>query len=172
VAIVVAGPGLAAGEGVDGLLSIGEVLLTAVLYAIAPFVIATKLRGVPSLGTISLSLLFIGVGYLPIAFLTQHEAPTLRSIGAVTALTVICTAVAFLAFFALIAEVGPARAPLFTYVNPIVAIALGVVLLREEISPGLLLGVPLVIVGCWLAATGGGIRIRRKPHQPPAVPAG
>jgi drug/metabolite transporter (DMT)-like permease len=172
VAIVVAGPGLAAGDGVSGLLAIGEVLLVAVLYAIAPFVVATKLRGVPSLGTISLSLLFIGVGYLPFAFLTQHEWPTARSTLSVIALTVVCTAVAFLAFFALIAEVGPARAPLFTYVNPIVAIALGVVVLGEQLSPGLLLGFPLVIVGCWLAATGGSFRIRRRRGQPPPVAAG
>ncbi|MFJ6652761.1 DMT family transporter [Microbacterium sp. NPDC091313] len=172
VAVVVAGPGLAAGDGVEGLLAIGEVLLVAVLYAIAPFVIATKLRAVPSLGTISLSLLFIGVGYLPAALLTQHQAPTLRSLGAVLALTVVCTAVAFLVFFALIAEVGPARAPLFTYVNPIVAIALGLVVLGEEITVGLLFGLPLVIAGCWLAATGGSIRMRRRPGAPPPVAAG
>ncbi len=172
VAVVVAGPGLSAGEGAAGLVAIGEVLLTAVLYAIAPFVVATKLRGIPSLGTITLSLLFIGVGYLPIALLTQHEAPTLRSLGAVAALTVPCTAVAFLAFFALIREVGPSRAPLFTYVNPLVAIALGALVLGERIGPALLLGFPLVVLGCWLAATGGGMRIRRRPGEPPPVAPG
>jgi drug/metabolite transporter (DMT)-like permease len=172
VAVVVTGPGLAAGDGLAGLGAIGEVLAVAVLYAIAPFVVATKLRGIPSLGTISLSLLFIGVGYLPFAILTQHSHPTTRSLLAVIALTVVCTAVAFLAFFALIAEVGPARAPLFTYVNPIVAIALGVLLVGEELSPGLVLGFPLVIVGCWLAATGGRLRARPRPGEPPAVAAG
>ncbi len=74
------------------------------------------------------------------------------------ALGIVCTAVAFMAFFALIAEVGPARAPLFTYVNPVVAIVLGTILLGEELSFGLLIGFPLVILGCWLAATGGRVR--------------
>jgi drug/metabolite transporter (DMT)-like permease len=171
VAVVAGGPGLAAGGGA-ALFAIGEVLLTAVLYAIAPFVIATKLRDIPSLGTITLSLLFIGVGYLLPALLTQHRLPSTGSLAAVVALTVLCTAVAFLAFFALIREVGPARAPLFTYVNPLVAIGLGVALLGEPLSPGLLLGIPLVIVGCWLAATGGRIPRRRGRRIPPAVAPG
>lgn len=172
VAVIVAGPGLAVGEGIGGLLAIGEVLLVAVLYSIAPFVVATKLRGVSSLGTITLSLLMVGIGYVPAAVLTQDRVPTTASIVSVAALTVICTAVAFLAFFALIREVGPARAPLFTYVNPIVAIALGVVVLGEHVSAGLIVGFPLVILGCWLAATGGSLRIRRRPGEPPAVAPG
>jgi drug/metabolite transporter (DMT)-like permease len=73
-------------------------------------------------------------------------------------LGVVCTAVAFLAFFALIKEVGPARAPLFTYVNPVVAIVLGALVLAEPLTPGLLIGFPLVIAGCWFAGTGGRIR--------------
>ncbi len=59
---------------------------------------------------------------------------------------------AFLAFFALIREVGPVRAPLFTYVNPVVAIILGAIVLAEPLTPGLLLGFPLIIIGCWFAA--------------------
>ncbi|WP_318387586.1 DMT family transporter [Microbacterium maritypicum] len=141
-------------------------LLVAVLYATAPFIVARKLNDVPSLGTITLSLLMIGIFYLPIGLLTQHEVPTLPSIVALLALAVICTAVAFLAFFALIREVGPVRAPLFTYVNPVVAIVLGALVLAEPLTPGLLLGFPLIIVGCWFAATGG----RLRPVSPQALP--
>ncbi|MDA4892893.1 MULTISPECIES: DMT family transporter [Microbacterium] len=156
VATVVAGPGLFGGE--VNLVAAGEVLLVAVLYAIAPFIVARKLHDVPSLGSITLALLFIGVLYLPIALLTQHQVPTLRSAAALLALTVVCTAVAFLVFFALIREVGPVRAPLFTYVNPVVAIVLGALLLAEPLTPGLLIGFPLIIVGCWFAGTGGRLR--------------
>jgi drug/metabolite transporter (DMT)-like permease len=168
VALIVAGPGLAV-AGTAGLVAIVEVLVTALLYAIAPFIIATKLKDVPSLGVITLSLLAVGLFYLPIGLLTQHEVPTLRSTGALLALGVLCTAVAFLAFFALIREVGPVRAPLFTYVNPIVAILLGVLVLAEQLSTGLLIGFPLVILGCWLAATGGIVRRARAP-LPPVAP--
>ena len=135
-------------------------LLVAVCYAIAPFIVARQLDGVPSLGTITLSLFAVGVFYLPIALLTQHEVPTAQSTVSLIALAVLCTAVAFVVFFALIARVGPVRAPLFTYVNPVVAIILGVIVLGEEVTPGLLIGFPLVIFGCWLAATGGRIRTR------------
>lgn len=157
VAIVVAGPGLFGGQ--ISLLAAGEVLLVAVLYAIAPFIVARKLADVPSLGTITLSLLMIGILYLPIGLLTQHETPTLPSIVALLILGVVCTAVAFLAFFALIREVGPVRAPLFTYVNPVVAIVLGALVLAEPLTPGLLIGFPLIIAGCWFAATGGRMRV-------------
>jgi drug/metabolite transporter (DMT)-like permease len=160
VTVIVAGPGLAAG-GTASLVAVGEVLLVALCYAIAPFIVATKLKDVPSLGTITISLFAVGLFYLPIGLLTQHEVPTVRSTVSLVGLGVICTAVAFIAFFALIAHVGPARAPLFTYVNPVVAIVLGTILLGEELSVGLLIGFPLVILGCWLAATGGVIPRRR-----------
>lgn len=164
VFVIVAGPGLAV-EGGGGLIAVGEVLLVAVLYAIAPFVIATKLRDVPALGSITLALFAVGIFYTPIAFLTQHEVPTLPSTFSLIALAVLCTAVAFIAFFALIARVGPVRAPLFTYVNPVVAIILGTIILSEPLTPGLLIGFPLVILGCWLAATGG----RLRPAKPTAA---
>ena len=169
VAVIVAGPGLAI-EGGGGLLAVGEILLVAILYAIAPFIIALKLRDVPALGTITLALFAVGVFYLPIGMLTQHEVPTIDATLALIALGVVCTAVAFIVFLALIARVGPVRAPLFTYVNPVVAILLGTIILGESLTLGLLLGFPLVILGCWLAATGGTIR-PRAPEPEPEVEA-
>ncbi|MGF2950284.1 DMT family transporter [Microbacterium alcoholitolerans] len=166
VAVVVAGPGLFPRDGASAF-AIGEILLTALLYAIAPFVIAYKLSDVPSIGTITLALMGIGLGYLPFALVTQHEVPTLRSTVSLVLLGVICTAVAFVAFFALIREVGPVRAPLFTYVNPIVALVLGTVFLAEPITPGLVIGLPIVLIGCWFAATGGRLRPRAPAAPPP-----
>jgi len=168
VAVIVAGPGLDLGDGPGALIAVGEVLLVALLYAIPPFIIATKLRDVPSLGTVTISLAVIGLAYLPIALLTQHEVPTVSSTVSLVALGILCTAVAFIVFFALIAEVGPVRAPLFTYVNPVVAILLGVLIMGEQLTVGLLIGFPLVIVGCWLAATGG--RLRARPADLPPAP--
>lgn len=162
VGVIVAGPAIAAGDVTASLFAVGEVLLVAVLYATAPFIVTHKLQGVPPLGTITVSLIAVGLFYLPIALLLQPAPPSPRSIVSVAALAVLCTALAFIAFFALIAEVGPARAPLFTYVNPVVAIILGILILGEPLTPGLLLGMPLVIVGCWLAATGGTLRWRRR----------
>jgi drug/metabolite transporter (DMT)-like permease len=61
---------------------------------------------------------------------------------------------AFLAFFALVAEVGPARTTVITFVNPVVAVVLGVLLLDEPVTTGLLVGFPLVLAGSWLATRG------------------
>ncbi len=169
VAVIVWGPGIAVG-GAAALVAVGEVLVVAVCYAIAPFIVATKLKDVPSLGSITLSLAAVGLFYLPIGLLTQHEVPTARSTVSLVLLGILCTAVAFIAFFALIGEVGPVRAPLFTYVNPVVAILLGVVILNEQLHFGLLIGFPLVILGCWLAATGGRIRAGTATGDPPVVP--
>lgn len=151
VAIVVAGPGLASGD----FAAVGAVLLTAVMYAIAPFIIARKLADVPSLGAITLALAAVGLFYVPIALASGVGTPTVPATFAVIVLAVLCTAVAFMLFFSLIREVGPVRAPLFTYVNPVVAIVLGAIVLSEPLTPGLLIGFPLVIIGCWFAATGG-----------------
>lgn len=155
VAVIVIGQGATTAGAGATLYAVGEVLLTAVLYAIVPFIIATKLRDVPSLGSVTLALIVVGLAYLPLALLTQHGAPSVRGTVSLVLLGVLCTAIAFVAFFALIDEVGPVRAPLFTYVNPVVAIALGAVVLAEPLTIGLLIGFPLVLLGCWLAATGG-----------------
>jgi drug/metabolite transporter (DMT)-like permease len=60
---------------------------------------------------------------------------------------VVCTAVAFMVMFALVAEAGPARMTLITYVNPAVAILLGAIVLDEPLTIGLAIGFPLVIIG-------------------------
>ena len=75
--------------------------------------------------------------------------------SALILLGVVCTAVAFILFFALIREVGPVNAPLFTYINPIVALVAGVLILNEHLGVELLIGAPIVLLGCWLAAMGG-----------------
>jgi drug/metabolite transporter (DMT)-like permease len=81
--------------------------------------------------------------------------PSAHVVESVVGLAVVCTALAFLIFFALIAEVGPVRATVITYVNPAVAAALGVTILSEQLSAGMLVGFALILVGCILA-TGRG----------------
>ncbi|HEY8525445.1 MAG TPA: DMT family transporter [Acidimicrobiales bacterium] len=155
LAVGIVGVGLVVGGGGDGTVSaraVAEVLLTAVCYAVAPFIVVRRLNDVPALGPITLSLGAVGLAYLPVALATQDGGPTGRSIAAVAALAVVCTALAFVVFFALIGEVGPTRAPLITYVNPVVALALGYVILDEKVTGAMLAGIPLVLVGCWFAA--------------------
>jgi drug/metabolite transporter (DMT)-like permease len=65
---------------------------------------------------------------------------------------VVCTAIAFLLFAALIDEIGPVRAAVITYVNPAVAAALGVAVQRDPFTAAMGLGFLLVILGSAFAA--------------------
>lgn len=164
LAIGIGGVALVVGGGGDGsvtAVAVFEVLLTAVCYAIAPFIVATRLHDVPALGSSALSLAAAGILYTPIGALTQDGTPTGRSVAALVALAVVCTALAFVVFFALIAEIGPTRATLITYVNPVVALALGAALLDEQITLAMLIGIPLILVGCRLAT-----RTSERPAEP------
>ena len=79
------------------------------------------------------------------------QMPSRRVFLAVAGLAVICTALAFLVFFALIREVGPARALVFTYVNPAVALIAGVLVLKEPVTGWHLAGLALILTGSVLA---------------------
>ena len=88
--------------------------------------------------------------------------PSAHVIESVLGLALVCTALAFLVFFALIAEVGPVRATVITYINPAVAAILGVMLLSERLTTGMVIGFALVLAGCVLA-TGRGVEAIPEP---------
>lgn len=140
-------------DGAGDVRHVVEVLLVAVGYAVAPFIATRRLRDVPNIGVIAVSLAAVAVLYLIPAFLTAPtEMPSASALWALVGLAVLCTGVAFIVFFALIDEVGPAQATLITFVNPAVALTLGVLLLSEPLTAGLVAGFPIVIAGCWLAS--------------------
>jgi len=133
--------------------AIGEVMVVAICYATGPYIINRKLSDLPALGVIAGSLLLAAVAYAPAALVQlPHAWPSGQVIAAVLALGIVCTAMAFLLFFALIAEVGPVRATVITYVNPAVAVTLGVVLLHEPLTGGIAVGFALILAGSVLAA--------------------
>jgi drug/metabolite transporter (DMT)-like permease len=143
--------GLDLGTGTTALPVI-EVLLVSVGYAAAPIIAARHLSDVPSLAVIAVSLTGVAILYAPAAvFARPHAWPTPHVVAAVLALALVCTAAAFLLFFALIAEIGPVRATVITFVNPAVAVALGVTILDEPLTAGIAVGFPLVLLGSWLA---------------------
>ena len=132
--------------------SVVEVLLVCVGYATAPFIAARRLADVPTIGVIAVSLAAVAIVYAPLAWFRRPDStPPSDAVWAVIGLAVLCTGIAFLVFFALIAEIGPARAPLITFVNPAVAIVLGAIVLDERITGATLVGFVLVLGGCWLA---------------------
>jgi drug/metabolite transporter (DMT)-like permease len=133
--------------------AIAEVIVVAICYATGPYIINRKLSDLPSLGVIASSLLLAALAYAPAAAIQlPHAWPSGRVIAAVLTLGVVCTALAFLLFFALIREIGPVRATVITYVNPAVAVALGVLLLNERLTGAIAVGFALILGGSVLAA--------------------
>src|SRR5260370_23382042 len=123
---LLAGPG--AGRG--GAVPVLEVLGTALGYSIGPLIANRKLSHLPPVAVNTVCLGAAALVYAPFAALTwPRHVPSAEVLAALAGLGVVCTAAAFLIFFRLIAEVGPARATLLTYVNPAVAVALGVLVL-------------------------------------------
>jgi drug/metabolite transporter (DMT)-like permease len=129
------------------------IALSAFGYAVGPIIINRKLGDVPPMGVITGSLLLATLIYAPFAALLWPPAPTAGAIASIAGLGLICTAAAFLVFFALIAEIGPSRATVIAYVNPLVAMLLGVAFLHEPLTLGMAIGFPMVIVGSILATT-------------------
>jgi drug/metabolite transporter (DMT)-like permease len=154
--------GVLALVGIDSLLGnvdplwVGAVVLASVGYAIAPIMANVKIRHVPTSGVIGLSMALVAILYAPAA-LTELPAelsaePTAKAWIALVMLGLVCSALAFVIFFELLKEVGPAKASLITYLNTAVALLLGTLFLAEPLTPGLLLGVPLIILGLYLSA--------------------
>ena len=156
--LVVGIVGVAALVGLDSLtgtldpIAVVELLLVALCYAIGPAIASRKLAHVPSMGVIALSLLVAAVLYLPVTISSVGAGlPQPHVIASVLVLALVCTALAFVLFFRLIAEAGPVRATVITFVNPAVAVALGVIVLGEPLTWGIVLGFPLVLLGSYLA---------------------
>jgi drug/metabolite transporter (DMT)-like permease len=146
------------------LLSVVELLLVAFGYAAAPVIANTVLADVPSMGVIAVSVAVVALLYLPWTVADYSGGGiSMEVTAAVVFLGLVCTALAFVLFFRLIALAGPVRATLITFINPAVAIGLGILVLSEPLTWGMVLGFPLVLLGAWWAtrtpaAEGGAVR--------------
>lgn len=158
--------GVAALVGLDArgtnLLAVGEVGVCALGYTMGPLVISRRLAGLPNLGVVAASVFLTAAVYAPFGLARLPASISLKVGASVATLAVVCTASAFLIFFALIHEVGPSRSTVITYINPLVAVLLGVALLGERFTVGIGIGLPLILVGCVLATA------RRQGAEPAA----
>lgn len=129
-----------------------EMALVVLGYAFGPLIVSRRLAGLPSRDVVAVSLGLCALAYaLPGIAQLPPAMPSPAVIAAVAVLGVVCTAVAFLLFFSLIAEVGPVRATVITYLNPAVAVAAGVAFLGEPFTLGTGVGFVLILAGSWLA---------------------
>jgi drug/metabolite transporter (DMT)-like permease len=130
------------------------VIAASLGYAIAPIVANIKLSDVPSAGVIGLSMAFVAIVYSPFSLPNlgaEFASATASSLWSLVVLGLVCSAAAFVIFFQLIKEVGPAKASLITYLNTAVALTLGTIFLNEPLTAGLLIGIPLIAIGLYLS---------------------
>lgn len=156
--------------GAANMWAVAAVAGVVVGYAIGPLILARHLAGLPGLGVMAVSLALAALFYTPIGIAQLPDTVPKTSVWlSAGGLGVICTAAAFLVFYQLIAEVGPARATVITYVNPAVALILGVVVLNESFTVTTAIGFALILAGSILATARN--RRQREPKPPPPTSA-
>jgi drug/metabolite transporter (DMT)-like permease len=129
-----------------------EMAVVVVGYALGPAILDRYLSGLPSVGVIAVSLLACTIVYAPLAAVQWPQSvPPISVVASVLVLAVVCSALGFLLFFALVTEIGPVRATVITYINPVVAAVLGVMVLHERFTAGMAAGFVLVVLGSMLA---------------------
>lgn len=168
--IVIGTAGVAAIVGLDvagsDLISVAQLGVVVIGYAAGPAILARWMSDVPGIGVVAASLAIAALVYIPVVLITDAwptQMPSAPVIGSIAVLGVLCSAVAFLIFFALIGEIGPIRSTAITYVNPAVAVIAGAMILDEPITKWTMIGFALILFGSYLVT---------RPDRPqPAVPA-
>jgi drug/metabolite transporter (DMT)-like permease len=161
VGMIVGIAGVAALVGIDVVGSTAELIGAAAIlvatmgYAAGPMIVKNRFASADPIGPIAGALGIATLFLLPLALAgLPTAAPTGDAVASLLVLGFICTAIAFLVFFRLITEVGPGRATVITYVNPVVALALGVAILGESVTAGAVVGLLLILAGSWLSTDG------------------
>jgi drug/metabolite transporter (DMT)-like permease len=129
-----------------------EVAVVSVGYATGPLVLTRSLSELPGLGVMAVAISMCAAVYLPFLVFAPPRHLRGTAIASIVVLAVVCTALAFLVLFELVAVIGPTRTTLITYVNPAVAVVLGVSVLNEPLTTGILIGFPLILLGSVIAA--------------------
>ena len=131
------------------------VLVATLGYAAAPIIVSRRLADLDPLGPVAASLVVATVALLPAGLATlPRGVPGPAALWSILVLGVVCTALGLIVFFQLIAEAGPSRASVITYVNPLVAVVIGMLVLGEHIGATSVAGLLLILGGSWLS-TGG-----------------
>jgi drug/metabolite transporter (DMT)-like permease len=153
--------------GTSSVAALAAMAFVVLGYAVGPAIMSRRLAGLSTVAVMAMCLSLCAVVYAPIAFLQRPATlPSTDAIAAVAILGLVCTAAAFLLFWALIDEIGPVRATVITYLNPAVAAILGVTVLHESFTLVMGIGFGLVIGGSIVATRPNGSRLSWRSLKP------
>jgi drug/metabolite transporter (DMT)-like permease len=142
-------------SGLLGWAGVGCMLISTLCYAVGPLIIQRHLNGLDSIGPLAASLLVAtAVLFIPAVVEFPSSLPSTAALASIAVLGVVCTAVAMLLMFYLVHRAGASRAAVITYINPVVATLLGVLVLGEHLALGGYIAFALILLGSWLATRG------------------
>ena len=133
--------------------SVLQIVLAAILYSTAMAII---LRGMPNGDGVAINAIAMAITaviFLPSAIGNwPTQTPSLKATLCLIGLGVLSTGLAFMVYFNLVKEIGQARGSMVTYLNTAFAVLLGVIVLGEPLTIGMIVGLPLVLVGSYFAS--------------------
>ena len=142
-------------SGVLGWAGVGCMLVSTLCYAVGPLIIQRHLHGLDSIGPLAASLgVASAILLIPAALEIPSSLPSANALASIAVLGILCTAVAMLLMFYLVRHAGASRASVITYINPVVATLLGVLVLDEHLGIGGFIAFALILLGSWLATRG------------------
>lgn len=151
VALLIGVAGVVCLVGLDlgriDLTAVAELFLVGLGYAAGPLVLTRGLAGLPGVAVMAGAMTVTAAAYLPAVLVSPPTRLSAQTVASVVVLAVVCTALGFVVFFELISVIGPTRCTVVTYVNPAVAVLLGVAVLGERVTAGMLVGFPLILLG-------------------------
>jgi drug/metabolite transporter (DMT)-like permease len=154
--------------GSGDLVGIVELLVVDLCWAVAPIVVVKRLGGLTGASVAMVALWINTAAFAPLAAARWPVSVSGDTVLAMVVLAVLCTALAMVMYMALLREVGPSRSAIITYVNPLVAVLLGVVILSEPITLGIALATPLILIGSVLATAPSKLPKDGAAHDVPA----
>jgi drug/metabolite transporter (DMT)-like permease len=145
--------GIESFTGTSDPIAILMMLGASVGYAYAVIYITRKMPGVSGIAINGIAMAMTALFYSPALFVLwpDHKISS-TAVYSVIALGIFSTGIAFAVFFTVMAEIGPTRASLVTYMNTAFAVVLGVLILSEPLTLGIIIGLPLVLIGSYLAS--------------------
>jgi drug/metabolite transporter (DMT)-like permease len=134
-------------------LAIAMMLAASMLYAYAIIMIRRALPDGSGVAINGLAMAIAALVYLPftIWLWPTHQVEP-NAIYSVIALGILSTGAAFALFFLVVKEIGPARSSFVTYLNTAFAVLLGLLILNEPLTPGIVVGLPLILIGSYFAS--------------------
>jgi len=134
--------------------AIAACLVASAFYGVSASFTRRYLTGIPPLATATGSQLGATLGMaLPTLWLWPAKMPGPVAWAAIAAIAVLCTGIAYIIYFRLIAHAGPSRALAVTFITPVFAVFYGTLFLGEVVTPWMM-GCALVIVCGTMLSTG------------------